>query len=99
MKPVIIEEEAERELIAAADFYERERAGLGAEFESAARGTVRVIQTDPERHPLQKRGVRRCVMQRFPFVIHYMDLPDVVWIIAFAHTSRKPNYWMPRLQP
>jgi hypothetical protein len=34
---------------------------------------------------------------RFPFIIHYVDLPDSVWIVAFAHTSRKPGYWQKRL--
>ena len=97
MKPVIVAQEAERELIAAADFYERRRSGLGLEFESAARGAVQAMQADPERQPSQRNGVRRCVMRRFPFVIHYMDLPDAIWIVAFAHTSRKPGYWNPRL--
>ena len=27
----------------------------------------------------------------FPFVIHYADLPSTIWVLAFAHTSRKPE--------
>lgn len=99
MKPAVIEQEAERELIAAADFYERRRRGLGLEFESAAREAVGTIQADPERHPLQANGTRRRVMGRFPFVIYYVDLPDAIWVVAFAHANRKPNYWASRLPP
>jgi toxin ParE1/3/4 len=98
VKPVTIEEEAERELSGSVEFYERRRAGLGLEFEYATRQAVRTIQADPERHPLQKDGTRRYVMKRFPFIIRYVDLPDTIWIIAFAHTSRKPGYWRARLQ-
>jgi hypothetical protein len=36
-------------------------------------------------------------MQRFPFVIYYLDMPDRIWIVAFAHASRKPNYWKTRI--
>jgi hypothetical protein len=28
-------------------------------------------------------------MSRFPFVIHYIDMPDKLWIAAFAHAKRK----------
>ena len=98
MKPLIIEENAEAELTDSVAFYERRRTGLGLEFEHAAREAVRKIQTDPERHPLYKDGTRCFVMERFPFTIRYMDLPDAIWIIAFAHTSRKPSYWKARLQ-
>ena len=36
-------------------------------------------------------------LERFPFVIHYVDLHNTIWILAFAHTSRKPGYWRRRL--
>ena len=98
MKPISIEEEAERELAGSVDFYEGRSPGLGWEFERAAREAVRAIQADPERHPLQKDGTRRYVMPRFPFTIRYLELPDCLWIVAFAHTSRKPGYWKSRLR-
>jgi len=37
-------------------------------------------------------------MAPFPFIIHYLDTPDKLWIIAFAHAKRKPNYWKKRLR-
>lgn len=96
MRQVIIDSEAENELSDSIAFYERTQPGLGLEFEQAAQEAVRTIQADPERHPSQKDGTRRLVMERFPFVIHYIDLPSTVWILAFAHTSRKPGYWRRR---
>ena len=98
MKPVIIEEEAERELAESVTFYEQRRVGLGLEFEAAAREAVHAIHKMPERIAARKDGTRRYVMRRFPFIIHYLDMPDYLWIVAFAHTSRKPNYWRTRMQ-
>ena len=37
-------------------------------------------------------------MARFPFTIRYLELQDCIWIVAFAHTSRKPGYWKARLR-
>jgi len=97
VKPVTIDHEAEAELSESVAFSEGRRPGLGLEFESAARQAVERIQAFPELYPLQKNGARRFVMDRFPFVIHYVDRPDMIWVVAFAHTSRKPGYWLRRL--
>ncbi len=98
MKQLLIDEEAERELAASVAFYEQRRAGLGLEFTIAAEQAVRAIQRAPEKWPLGTHGARRCVMRRFPFVIHYLEMEKYVWIVAFAHTSRKPGYWRTRLE-
>jgi toxin ParE1/3/4 len=97
VKPIIIDAEAENELSDSVAFYESRELGLGLEFESAAREAVQAIQAEPNRFPLQTGGTRRFVMERFPFIIHYADLPSTIWILAFAHTSRKPGYWRRRL--
>lgn len=44
------------------------------------------------------RITEEALMERFPFAIHYVDLADRIWVVAFAHTSRAPNYWTPRLE-
>jgi len=97
MKQVIVHGEAEVEFVSSMEFYERRQPGLGLEFEAATRAAVLKIQADPERYSVHAAGIRRFVLDRFPFVIHYADLPDTIWILAFAHTSRKPGYWRKRL--
>ena len=97
MKRIIVDSDAEDELSDSVAFYESRQPGLGLEFESAAREAVQTIQADPDRHPLQVNGTRRLVMERFPFIVHYAELPDAIWILAFAHASRKPGYWLRRL--
>ncbi len=96
MKLVIIDPEAESEL-SDREVYESREPRLGLALERAAREAVQLILTAPERNPARKDGTRRLVMRRFPFLIHYLDLPDTLWILAFAHSSRKPGYWRRRL--
>lgn len=79
------------------DFYERRVPALGLAFEHTAQEAVQTIQAAPDRHPLQNDGTRRLVMERFPFAIHYVELAETIWVLAFAHTSRKPGYWRRRL--
>lgn len=98
MKPVIIDAAAEEELAEAVEFYEIRQAGLGLDFERAVRKAVHEIQKHPEHCALRKDGTRRCVMPRFPFIIHYTELPAALWVLAFAHTSRKPGYWRGRMR-
>jgi hypothetical protein len=33
------------------------------------------------------------VTQRFPFSVIYLDDPELVTIVAVAHSKRKPGYW------
>jgi hypothetical protein len=32
------------------------------------------------------------------FSIIYVDRTEYVWIVAVAHASRRPNYWLRRLE-
>ena len=97
MKPLLIEGQAELELAGSVTFYEERKSGLGLDFERATREALRKIGSFHDRWPLGKYGTRHYLMERFPFLIHYLDMPDRIWIVAFAHTSRKPNYWKTRI--
>jgi hypothetical protein len=97
VKPASIHEAAQLELAESVAFYERRQTGLGLEFEAATREGVDSICQSPERCPLRKDGSRRYIMRRFPVIIHYFIMSDYVWIVAFAHASRRPGYWRRRL--
>lgn len=97
MKPAIIHSEAERELTASVDFYEERKPGLGLDLELSIREAVEIIQRSPAHFSKSKYGTRRFVLRKFPFVIHYFDFAAHLWIVAFAHSSRKPGYWKDRL--
>jgi toxin ParE1/3/4 len=97
VKPLVIEEEAEAELAGSVAFYEQRESGLGLDFERASQQALKKIASAPDRWRPGNYGTRHYPMHRFPFIIHYLDMPDRTWIVAFAHTSRKPNYWKTRI--
>jgi hypothetical protein len=35
-------------------------------------------------------------MERFPYLIFFLELPDCFWIAAIAHGARQPDYWKER---
>ncbi|MDF0752759.1 type II toxin-antitoxin system RelE/ParE family toxin [Marinobacter sp. 71-i] len=104
MRTARILEEASQEAIEAAAWYEYEQAGLGAEFFAAVDAAIDVIEenfiplsTLPEE--AGDTGVRRLILERFPYDIVAIELPEEAVVIAVAHHSRKPGYWLGRSKP
>jgi toxin ParE1/3/4 len=95
-KPVRLIKEAEVEVWESVSFYENQVAGLGLDFESEIRNALRIIQQSPEIWPCRHHRVRRYLIERFPFAIHYTVEPDFLRVVAIAHCSRKPNFWRHR---
>ena len=96
MTPILVLHEAEIELWEAAVFYENRCAGLGLDFEKEIKTALEGIQQAPERWPIQKDGTRRCLVHRFPYFVVYVLHEGNLWVIAFAHCSRRPGYWSDR---
>ena len=94
--------EAELESTAAAVRYETERLGLGAEYLQELDVALSLIEAHPLHHPRYEavtstRYYRRVVLKRFPYVVIYEIRPDENLIVAIAHASRQPGYWLNRL--
>ncbi len=85
---------AESELVKSAKFYEQRREFLGDNFLDLA---LIKIQTNPDLGKPGKFLTRSWKMRRFPFRIVYLEQVEHLWIVAVAHLSRKPNYWLDRL--
>ena len=97
MKPAVIHSEAQAELDAAIFFYESRAKGLGLDLHAKVEQAVRAIQTSPESWPPHKHsGFRKYFVERFPFIIFFLEMPDSIWIAAVAHASRRPGYWTGR---
>jgi plasmid stabilization system protein ParE len=97
MKPVAYHRLAENELVESARFYEQRRQLLGENFLDAIEEALAKIQTNPELGKPGKFGTRSWKVKRFPFRAVYLEQTDRVWIVAIAHLSRKPDYWLERL--
>lgn len=97
MKPIIIHTEAIREFDSAIAYYEDQKIGLGLDLLSQVEETLGKIQQNPNlgtQHTIA--GVRRYVIQGFPYLIFYVELEEFIWVIAIAHGKRRPNYWKKR---
>lgn len=88
---------AQQELEEAAAFYELEGPGLGTtfltDFEKAG-GQIRLL---PESSPVVHTHARKKLMARFPYAVVYSLIDGDVFILAVAHSRRRPFYWQDRL--
>jgi plasmid stabilization system protein ParE len=98
MKPVKYHRLAESELVESAKFYEARREFLGDNFLDLLEETLEKIRSNPDMGKPGKFRTRSWKVRRFPFRIVYLEQPERIWIVAVAHLSRKPNYWLERLE-
>jgi toxin ParE1/3/4 len=93
---VRLREEAERDLAAAASWYEQQRMGLGHEFLEEALASFRRIAEQPLTYPVLHRSTRRALMSRFPFGIYFRVEDERIVVFAVMHGSRHPHRWQRR---
>jgi|SRR5277367_1528256 len=89
--------DAREEFPDAARWYRARNVVASSVFRAAGSAAVREVVRAPQHSPKYLYGTRRIVLQRFPFSVVYLDDPDVITIIAVAHSKRKPGYWKDRL--
>jgi hypothetical protein len=95
--------EAELETVEAALRYDREQAGLGAEFLGEVDAAMKLVEDNPLKHALYEAipdndAYRRVLVKRFPYSVIYTVRPDEVLVVAVAHASRHPGYWLQRVR-
>ena len=88
--------EAEAELSEAVAFCERAEPSLGEEFSLEVRAAMRNVLSYPNAWPVLEGGVRRCLVNRFPYGILYSVEPDRIFVLAIMHLHRLPGYWKER---
>jgi toxin ParE1/3/4 len=74
---------------------------LGVDFFREYDRVISQIEEHPLRYPKLEtvettRDIRRFLLHRFPYYVAYEVLSDEVVVLAVAHTSRRPNYWLRR---
>jgi len=94
--PVFFLPDAETELREAQSWYDGRAFGLGDRFFSAIDGTVARISVNPLQFPLVHAEIRRALVRRFPYALYFRIEPEGAFVIACAHTSRKPSRWQRR---
>jgi plasmid stabilization system protein ParE len=80
------------------DWYDSQRQGLGREFREAVDAAIARISDNPLAYPERYRGARRVVLRRFPYVLWYRLLENVVVVLACVHGRRDPRAIRARLR-
>jgi plasmid stabilization system protein ParE len=93
---MIIRPEAEADLVNARDWYERQRAGLGAEFFLCVEEMLERISRTPEMYRVVHHDVRRALTRRFPYAVYYRIAGNDVVVLGIMHTRRDPREWQSR---
>jgi len=89
---------ARQELDDAFEWYQHQTAGLGYEFLDEVDRVVHRIKTYPESCAELVSGLRRALVNRFPYGLIYGQDADTIVIVAVAHLHREPRYWIARLK-
>jgi plasmid stabilization system protein ParE len=90
-------EAADEELTEAVAYYDTKASGLGDRFVADVKAATRYIEDYPHVAPVIEEGVRQKVLRQFPFSLMYVVEEHDLFIVAVAHQSRRPAYWIDRL--
>lgn len=92
---------ADEEIQSAVRYFESQRSGLGDDFLAELRTHLERIADDPLTLPKletapKRLDVRRILIQRFKYVVVFEVFDNEILVLAVAHGSRRPNYWLKR---
>lgn len=90
-------EEAEAELDAAVEWYEKQLAGLGWRFHSAVSEVIQRIADNPTFYGICFEDYRDVALKRFPYRIVFKIVKDEVIIYSVFHGNRDEIKLLPRL--
>lgn len=102
MRDIRVHFDALEEAELAVAWYEDERPGLGVDFYDAIDAATDLLECDPIPSvpmpgKMGKLGIRRIILKRFPYDLVFVERPNYIWVIAYAHHSRRPAYWRDRM--
>jgi toxin ParE1/3/4 len=95
---VVFAAPARRELMRAAVWYDTQSPGLGDRLLGAVGTVLADLKAFPHAYPVISESNRKCLVGIFPYALIYRvdSASGIIWIMAVAHASRKPNYWRAR---
>ncbi len=87
----------------AAEWYDKDKAGLGDDFLDELARAMQVIAKCPSRWPSYpeapvNRQLHRYRLDRFPYQIVYEIRGEEILVATIAHVARTPGYWSRRLR-
>ena len=96
MTPVKYHEAAEDELLHEIGYLELRANGLGRRFFAEVQRTEKLISQFPESAEEIRPNIRKRTLQKFRYSLIYSVDNEGLLVLAVAHHSRRPNYWVGR---
>lgn len=90
---LISDPRADLDVEAAFEWYESERVGLGLEFIDELRAAYDRIADGPLKYQPFRGGIRRALLERFPYAVYFAIEGEVAFVITVLHASRDPARW------
>jgi len=89
--------EADAEYSAGVRWYDDRSPHAAFRFETEVDHVLELICADPAMFPLYDEVHRFALVRRFPYSVVYRFLSGQLYVIAVAHSSRRPGYWQDRV--
>ena len=91
--------EAQKDILEAIIWYEKNREGLGDEFLIAVENEKHFIEQNPYYYEEKYKGIRRAITKRFPYILYYkIESETKVLVYAVLHMKRSPRTWKKRVK-
>lgn len=78
-------------------WYESQRSGLGAQFRSEVSRVIDRLSESPLIYQIVHRDVRRAIVRRFPYLVWYRVVGEIVIVLACTYGGRDPEKIKARL--
>lgn len=90
---VVLTAEAREELREATKWYAQRSRRAAEHFVHAYKHARELIQGEPERWAEIEPGIRRVLLQKYPYSLLYAIEDDTAVVLAVKHHKRHPDYW------
>lgn len=98
MTPIKYHEAAEVELLNEIGYLELRAKGLGRRFFAEVCRAENLIAQFSESAEEIRPGIRKRLLRKFRYSLIYSREKDSLLILAVAHHSRRPEYWVGRVR-
>ena len=96
---LIVEAQAEAEIIEATTWYGRRREFVRRAFLDEVTTSLAAIERNPLQYQVIQGTVRRAMVGRFPYALLYSVAGDDVVVTVCIDSSREPKRWHGRFPP
>lgn len=92
-----LSDDAEDDFNKSYEYYYEDNPKVADAFYISINHCFEIIKQNPNTFPIAYKNVRKYVIKKFPFVVYYRIVDEVIQVIAIFHTSRNPETWNERI--